>query len=444
MKNIFLAALMCALFTYCSTPDTSSLRNQYDKAYTHFENGNYTGSLALLIEVIANSKKSSSHNLIGDSHYLIAYNFKKLYHPDSALKSLYEARDSYILADNETQEAVITNEIGILLMESRAFLLAEEYYEEALKLAEDRDNKYLISNGKYNLGLCLRKMGDYLEAYYNYHQSLGIELDMDIPMGDYWTSIDLIELSIERPSYVADILLEQGICKFKQGNLHAASGLFWQVVKIAEKYALSKKMGQAYNRNGDCKLALGEVDSSKIYYLYALDLFANEPKEQTQVYSNLGKAHLISGEYTAAIDYYELAIHGDITSTDLDDAKVACDSLKEFFKNKNDLTNALLISEKRISFDDIAQDIKRRVKKANKSQYAISAMYMQLDRKIRLEKQASINNLIYASGILFIILTLASIWYNRKKKSSFSYSTNTSTWKINEVKEKIKKDKSKI
>ncbi|MFY0625623.1 MAG: tetratricopeptide repeat protein [Reichenbachiella sp.] len=404
MRRFFLFICTIAIFTSCNFFHKTSFSDEYVKAADLYKVGNYFASLRMTLEVVKEAEFINDFDLMGNAYYLMAYNYKYLYHPDSALLALKKAQTAYWQSGDKIQEANVVGEMGTVFLENFAYQIAKEYYSDFSRRAEALDDDRLMAESYNNIGQALLKMHDYLEAYSYFSQALKIELSLD-----------------DKPKYVADIYLAQGLCQFEEGNYRIASDLFWKALGIGRKHKLIKIRGKANNHIAECKMMKEDFDTAEKHFNLALNLLKDYPTERTISYVGLGNIYLKRGNINRAIASYFTATEGNLLAIDFDDVQEATDSLSVYYENQGKIDSALYFSRKGRLFSKRKEAQKSLIKKADNTQYAISVMHEQGifdDNQVKKQQESILLWSVVILSFLLIIIGTVKNYLDRYSQIS--------------------------
>ena len=169
---------------------------------------------------------------------------------------------------------------------------ALSYYFKALHIAEELDDKEVISECHSEIGIVYKNQGKYDLALKQNEEAL------------------LFATFVNKPSWTAACYANQGTIFLKKGYFSLALNNYLRALKTFEDLNSKRRMGACYLNIGKIYTEQLDFEQSQAYYKRALDI-ANETGDKvskTDTYLSMGKTYLLQKKYIIARDYLNLAL----------------------------------------------------------------------------------------------------------------------------------------
>ncbi|TVL98372.1 MAG: hypothetical protein CV087_21380 [Candidatus Brocadia sp. WS118] len=190
------------------------------------------------------------------------------------------------------------NAMGISYSDIGKFSVARDYFEKALAIGRQEEDRSLQASGLSNLGSAYRGLGDARGAIGYYEQVLAIMHEIGDRQGEGQTLGNL------------------GVAYTQLGETRAAIGYYEQCLVTAREIGDRHSEGQALGNLGVAYRQMGETQSTIEYFEQHLAIAREigDHQGEGQALGNLGVTYWQLGETRAAIGYLEqhLAIAREI------------------------------------------------------------------------------------------------------------------------------------
>jgi len=183
-------------------------------------------------------------------------------------------------------------EFGIEYFFRSDYTKALNYYFKALYIAEELDDKEIISECHSEIGIVYKNQGKYDLALKHNEEAL------------------FFAAYINDSSWTAACYANQGTIYLKKGYFTLALNNYLRALRTFENLGHKRRMGACYLNIGKIYAGHLDFDQALDYYNHALDI-ANETGDnvsKTDNYLSMGKAYLFQKKYTIARDYLNLAL----------------------------------------------------------------------------------------------------------------------------------------
>lgn len=266
----------------------------YYKADSLIRLGKYQQSVEMYQQFINSGKKedkedwlkvSESWNNIGVCYYV-------LQEFDKSAASFEVAMGIDRENNFETYSERLSN-LGMVFKKQGYYNRAISYYEEALKLAEEKGNKENIAIFLNNIGSIYDEWGRYDKAIEYFERSLRIKQETDNKEG------------------IAKSLNNIGMVYYAWQKHEEAILNFKEALALDLELGDKRQMALRYNNIGLSFFELSKYDSADVYYNQALNInieLGITDQVATQ-YNNLGMIYLQKKDYDKASNYLKLALN---------------------------------------------------------------------------------------------------------------------------------------
>jgi len=283
----YLLLLICALSVQLQLPgqaaaDITKLQQEY--ATTRGD----TAKIRLLFEM-------GNQFIDGPSDSLMNYYSKALTIIDENLLRLEKVKDKNDLAELQQFKQFklrVYIEFGIEYFFRSDYNKALSYYFKALPIAEELDDKEVISECHSEIGIVYKNQGKYDLALKHNEEAL------------YYAAF------VNDSAWTAACYTNQGTIYLKKGYFTLALNNYLRALRTFEGLGYKRRMGACYLNIGKIYTAQLDLDQALAYYKRALDI-ANETGDKvskTDNYLSMGKTYLLQKNYSTARDYLNLAL----------------------------------------------------------------------------------------------------------------------------------------
>jgi tetratricopeptide (TPR) repeat protein len=231
----------------------------------------------------------------GPSDSLMYYYSKALLIIEENLLRLENTEDKNDLAELrqfKELELRVFIEFGIEYFFRSDYSKALSYYFKALHIAEELDDKEVISECHSEIGIVYKNQGKYDLALKHNEEAL------------YYAAF------VNDSSWTAACYANQGTIYLKKGYYSLALNNYLRALRTFEGLGFERRMGACYLNIGKIYTEQLDLDQALIYYNRALDI-ANETGDKvskTDNYLSMGKTYLLQKKYSIARNYLNLAL----------------------------------------------------------------------------------------------------------------------------------------
>jgi class 3 adenylate cyclase/Tfp pilus assembly protein PilF len=372
-------------------------------------------------------KVSDSWNNIGVCYYVLQ-DF------DKAALSLEKALAIDREMEFDTYSERLSN-LGMVYKKQGYYNRAITYYEEALKLAEENENKRNIAIFLNNIGSIYDEWGRYDKAIEYFERSLRIKQEIDdeegianslnnIGMVYYvWKKYDdaiqnfkeALALDVKRndKKQMAMRINNIGISFFEMKNFDSAEFYYRKALGINIESGSKDQVAAQYNNLGMLYLERKDHEQAGKFLKLALDIYEdlNLRADIVQVLSNLGFNESQKKNYQEALDYLyrsvEVATELQLKNTlirnylrlsEIYDSLKSYEMALNYYKTASQIKDSLFTEESHLQIADF--EVKYETERKQK-EIEIS--------NLKLKRQKTLRNSLF--GIISLILVLAGLIY---------------------------------
>lgn len=250
---------------------------------------------------LARETATRQHNLASSlgARHLEAEANENLGKAADALGELEEAHDYYEQAlairrdiDDRRGEAASLNNLGSTARRQGQFDQAREYHEASLDIQRQIDHREGEAKSLYYLGVVCQNRGAYDEAIQYFQESLDIHEEVG---NRHWLALTLNNL---------------GNVAHNQGNYERARELHERSRSIQTDIGNPRGEAMSLNNLGNIAYDQGEYEKARERYQQSLDIQAEIDYRQGQAINlhNLGNIARSQGKYEQAKEYYERSL----------------------------------------------------------------------------------------------------------------------------------------
>ena len=189
-------------------------------------------------------------------------------------------------------EAVTYHNLGRVAQEQREFQQAEQYYQQALQLVIEYDDRYSQASTYGQLGIVAQEQREFEQAEQYYQQALQLFIEDNDRYSQAVTYHNLGRVAQE------------------QRDFQQAEHYYQQALQLFIEYNDRYKQASTYHNLGIVAQRQREFEQAEQYYQQALQLFIeyNARYEQADTYHQLGSVAQEQREFHQAEQYYQQAL----------------------------------------------------------------------------------------------------------------------------------------
>jgi len=270
---------------------------------------------------------STIHGLLGDAYYYLDNLEQSLHHYQTAA-------DINLLSDNQAtdEQIVILGNLGYLYDLMEQPLIALDYYEQALKIARELDNRDQIASNLANIGKIQTLQGFYDDALANMEEALAIDMaagDQSVVATDLntisriyeaWGMFDKAAEYLQQALEINQLLGEEdkvairlsglGLVYKAWGKYPEALDYFEQALAIDKKLKNDDKVALRQTNIGATYLDMGMVDKAIIFLQLGLKFFEENRMTSyaASTLNDLGRSHMLKKDYRKAETAFQQAL----------------------------------------------------------------------------------------------------------------------------------------
>ena len=432
-----LVIFFCISFIYGQENPSNQKDSLSDKEYKYFFNqiGRYRNKdnhkAILYSKSFLNKTKIEKDSL----YSALAYYYLSVFNTtsDKILMALDSAQIYIKKQNNNNIKAHIYNRYGSFYFDNGRYKKALDNYIEAKKLTDEKRNKALFYDIEYNIGLIKTKIRDFQGAKENFKKYYNYLIKNNLQQRykkNYVNTLGTLSSNFRRTRQIDSAIYYNNIAiKVSEKNNDIAEYVGLKVADAIYNYdlknykqtfdSITKYLPDVKRESDSMDLAMAYLYLGKVHFqLYdKIDAVALFKKVDTIVQK--------SGRYNDVIRENYL-------------------SLRNYYKEENDLKNQLVYVERLIKFDSILYDNNDYLKTILFDKYETPKLLEERenlvsDLKIKGKKRLLLNYLLAG---LVILLSVSTIYYYRKKivyKKRFKKILKTTSNFGNEKKSETKK-----
>lgn len=198
-------------------------------------------------------------------------------------------------------KAYAINNMGVLANERGDIDSALVYYQAALKLQEEVNDKFGIAGSLNNIGFIYNHFGDIPKALDYYHKCLKISEELNNKTG------------------IATVLNNLGLIYVAQKDIPRGVKYYTRSLKICEEIDDKEGMGSALNNIGAAYDCVNNMNMAFEYYKRSLILYT-ENRNKSGIATSLNNIGMIfhkRNKLDEALDYYQRALEIEESAEDL-------------------------------------------------------------------------------------------------------------------------------
>ena len=246
-----------------------------------------------LVILLSNEQLDRSVRMsIADSLYQLGLLAQEQQHWEQAEAYYQQALQLYLEFDDRQKQADAFYQLGLLAQEQQRWKQAEAYYQQALQLYLEFDDRQKQADAFYQLGLLAQEQQHWEQAEAYYQQALQLYLEFD-----------------DRQKQ-ADAFYQLGLLAQEQQHWEQAEAYYQQALDIS--VALND-----LQRKGELRMELGRVLQQQGHWEEAASQFEDglrvvhslgDLESEIQFLINLGHIHQSQDRWDEAIQHYEQAL----------------------------------------------------------------------------------------------------------------------------------------
>ena len=199
-----------------------------------------------------------------------------------------------VFSEKEKQLAIATNyhQLGILAQELREYEQAQSYYQKALDIRIEHNDRYSQASTYGQLGIVTQELREYEQAQEHYQQALNIF----IKYNDRYSQAN---------TYHQLGSVAQELRKYEQAQSH-----YQQTLDIYNYYNDRYSQASTHHNLGRVAEELRKYEQARGHYQQALDIYIeyNDQYSQASAYHQLGRVAEELKEYEQARSHYQRAL----------------------------------------------------------------------------------------------------------------------------------------
>ncbi|EDO42047.1 predicted protein [Nematostella vectensis] len=235
-----------------------------------------------------------------------------------ALEQYQQALQVCISTGNESDQAGVRQNIGVLQESLGNYEEAMKYYQQALQVFESTGNENNQAIVRQNIGVVQRRLGNYEEAMKYYQQALQVfeRTVVQRRLGNYEEAMKYYQQALQvfertgNESNQAGVRQNIGVVQESLGNYEEAMKYYQQALQVFERTGNESKQAGVRQNIGVVQESLGNYEEAMKYYQQALQVFERTGNENNQaiVRHNIGVVQNSLGNYEEAMKYYQQAL----------------------------------------------------------------------------------------------------------------------------------------
>ncbi len=189
-------------------------------------------------------------------------------------------------------EAVTYHNLGIVAQEQRQYEQAEQYYQNALRIKIEFDDRYSQASTYHQLGIVAQEQRQYEQAEQYYQNALRIKIEFDDRYSQASTYHQLGRVAQEQRQYEQAEQYYQNALRIK--------------IEFDDRYS----QASTYHQLGRVAQEQRQYEQAEQYYQNALKIYIefDDRYEQAGTYHQLGRVAQEQRQYEQAEQYYQNAL----------------------------------------------------------------------------------------------------------------------------------------
>lgn len=331
----------------------------------HYKKGEFQSAIAHLQHAVTGYEKSGSQQGIASSHHWLGNSYYAISEFNRALEDYVKAYAIREKTGDKKGMAIMLANIGNIYYDQQEYEKAIEYHTRALALKKDLSDERSLAVSYNNIGNNYAGLKQYDEARKFYKDALAIFERTHDARGTAYT------------------LGSVGMVYEKQGQYMEALASLGKAVALLEKENDQKGLAEAYNHIGEIEMRLRLYRRAEVSLLRAQELAeeAGVPSELMANYERFARLDSAMGNMAGAYTWMKHYTH-----------------LKEKIFNREQSTQ---ITQMQAAFDAERKD---------------RTIQLLAKEKNYQERQKVTQRVLFASGILVLVLILFGLLYFLRQK----------------------------
>ena len=331
---------------------------------------------------------------------------------DNALNYFFLSVKEAMNVENDDFIAVVYTSIGIVYRKKSDYDEALKYYLKSLEILKKEGDSSRISSALNNVGIIYKMTGNLDKAIDYYSESLAISKKIGKRDGTAYTlgNIGLI-YKIKGELEESISYLKEALIIFEEYNLKNMIANVY--TNLGEIYLLQKKYQESFNNIQKANKIYSETENNAgraETYLILGNIYMNQKK-----YSAAESAFSLSLGISKEIGYQEYIIESYYYLSKLDSANRNYKRALSNYKKYTQLKDSVFSIEK----NSAISEIQGRYDLAEKERENILLRKNKEISDIKLRKQTTLTNFIWAfSALLFLIVFLVVFYWFREKRTN--------------------------
>ena len=253
-----------------------------------------------------------------------------------AVEAYQEARSNYEEINDKTGQSKCNNGLGVLETQRGDYTKALEYYHAALDLNKEE-------NDIEGMAVCYHNIGG-LHFRLKHHEKAE----------EFVTKGLRLKESIKDSVGIVGSMNSLGGMKTARGQYREALSVLFKALDLARKFNVRHEIGHISINIGVQYHYLNKVDSSKYYYLQALNHFkkTGDKSQYGHIYLNLGGLEMLKGNAKLAIVYFDSCLANGFEVESVVFITSAYKGLTDAYKKLGDYKATVETMEKFKKFED--------------------------------------------------------------------------------------------
>ncbi len=261
--------------------------------------------------------------------------------PEEAIMLLKIVLENTHTPEFKAQRAIALKHMGTVQYYEQNYRQSLEYYEQALKLFRELEDKEGIAAILNNTGLLFERQGDFATALKRYNEA----------------SVLFSQVESAKPKLTL-ALLNIGNVYYTLGRFDKALEYLSQALKNSESMSDSLGMAPCYNNIGNVYLSLREYKSAIQFYFKAEEIHKSfdQKKKLSTVYNNIGEAYLGLDNIDEALKYNQLSLEIANKNADSESVIASLINISDIYIHKQEYDQAMVNLKEALRLSNIKVD----------------------------------------------------------------------------------------
>jgi tetratricopeptide (TPR) repeat protein len=223
-------------------------------------------------------------------------------------------------AQKEEGSASIYHQLGMVAQEQRQWAQAEQYYQQALQLKIEYNDRYRQASTYHQLGRVAQEQRQWEQAEQYYQQALQLKIEYN----DRYAQ--------------ASTYLQLGVVAHEQRQWQEAEQYYQQALQIYIDFNDHYKQAKTYHGLGNIAAEQRQWQEAEQYYQQALQIYIeyNDRYEQAAIYYQLGRVAEEQVQWQQARDYFLHSLEIVVAFDDPYHRGMILQSLARLWRTSND------------------------------------------------------------------------------------------------------------